>query len=114
MLTSLREKLPDSLFVSGGPLPTLYPDRFAKEFDVVFRGESDISFPMFCKDYLKNPSKERILKTMDLDKYPGIYILSNGRKVDINPEHLTERELESFRLLIEVLQDIKNIRNSGN
>jgi anaerobic magnesium-protoporphyrin IX monomethyl ester cyclase len=93
MLASLREKLPHSLFISGGPLPTLYPDRFAKEFDIVFRGESDISFPMFCKDYLENPSKERILKIMTLDKYPGIYISDNGRKVYVTPKHLTEREV---------------------
>jgi anaerobic magnesium-protoporphyrin IX monomethyl ester cyclase len=98
MLASLREKLPHCLFISGGPLPTLYPDRFAKEFDIVFRGESDISFPTFCKDYLINPSKERILKTMTLDKYPGIYISDNGRKVDVKPRHLTERELGELQI----------------
>lgn len=98
MLSSLREKLPDSLFVSGGPLPTLYPDRFAKEFDVVFRGESDISFPAFCKDYLNNPSKAKILETMDLNKYPGIYILSNGKKVDVKPGHLTERDIGKLQI----------------
>ena len=93
MLKSLREKLPHSLFISGGPLPTLYPDRFAKEFDLVFRGESDISFPMFCKDYLEDPSKERILKTMTLDKYSGIYIIDNERKVDVIPKHLSQKEV---------------------
>lgn len=98
MLTSLREKLPHSLFVSGGPLPTLYPDRFAKEFDIVFRGESDISFPMFCKDYLENPSKERILKTMPLYKYPGIYIFDNGKKVDVIPKHLSQREVRELQI----------------
>jgi anaerobic magnesium-protoporphyrin IX monomethyl ester cyclase len=98
MLAILREKLPHSLFISGGPLPTLYPDRFAKEFDVVFRGESDISFPMFCRDYLENPSKEQILKTMTLDKYPGIYISFNGKKVDVAPKHLTEREVEKLQI----------------
>jgi len=98
MLNSLREKLPHSLFISGGPLPTLYPDLFAKEFDIVFRGESDISFPMFCKDYLENPLRERILKTMLLDKYPGIYISHNGRKVDITSRHLTEKEVGKLQI----------------
>jgi anaerobic magnesium-protoporphyrin IX monomethyl ester cyclase len=41
MVKALRSRLPETLFVCGGPLPTLYPDRFAREFDVVFRGESD-------------------------------------------------------------------------
>ena len=98
MLASLREKLPHSLFVSGGPLPTLYPDHFAKEFDIVFRGESDISFPMFCKDYLENPSKERILKIMALDKYPGIYISDKGKKVNVTPKHLNEREVGELQI----------------
>ncbi|MCL5070160.1 MAG: B12-binding domain-containing radical SAM protein [Actinobacteria bacterium] len=98
MLTSLQEKLPHSLFVSGGPLPTLYPDRFAKEFDIVFRGESDISFPMFCKDYLENPLKERFLKIMALNKYPGIYISGNGKKVDVPPRHLTEGEVRGLQI----------------
>jgi anaerobic magnesium-protoporphyrin IX monomethyl ester cyclase len=97
MVKDLREKLPDALFVSGGPLPTLYPDRFAKEFDVVFRGECDISFPMFCKDYIDNLAKERILKNLILDKYHGIYISKNESKVDISAEHLTEREVKELQ-----------------
>ena len=98
IITNLREKLPYSLFISGGPLPTLYPDRFAKEFDIVFRGESDISFPMFCKDYLENPSKERILKTMDLNKYPGIYIVDNKKIVNVTPKHLSQREVRELQI----------------
>jgi anaerobic magnesium-protoporphyrin IX monomethyl ester cyclase len=98
MLKSLREKLPHSLFISGGPLPTLYPDRFSKEFDLVFRGESDISFPIFCKDYLEDPLRERILKTMTLDKYPGIYISGNGRKIDVTPRHLGQREIGKLQI----------------
>jgi anaerobic magnesium-protoporphyrin IX monomethyl ester cyclase len=96
MLAGLREKLPNTLFVSGGPLPTLYPDNFARKFDIVFRGESDISFPLFCKDYLENPSKERIYTIMALDKYSGIYISNNGRKVDIAAKHLTDKEIEKL------------------
>jgi anaerobic magnesium-protoporphyrin IX monomethyl ester cyclase len=98
ILAGLREKLPHTLFISGGPLPTLYPDLFAKEFDTVFRGESDLSFPMFCKDYLANPSKQLFSKIMTLDKYPGIYISGNGIKVDITSKHLTERELGKLQI----------------
>jgi Fe-S oxidoreductase len=43
----VRTRLSDSLLVAGGPLPTLYPERFGEAFDVVFRGEADLSFPRF-------------------------------------------------------------------
>ncbi len=49
----LRTDLPDCLLAAGGPLPTLYPDHFSGPFDVVFRGEADISFPSFCRDLLQ-------------------------------------------------------------
>ncbi len=46
----VRASLPDSLLVAGGPLPTLYPERYCGSFDAVFRGEADLSFPRFCQD----------------------------------------------------------------
>src|SRR5512140_2429089 len=49
----LRAGLPDCLLAAGGPLPTLYPDHFIGSFDVVFRGEADVSFPGFCRDLLE-------------------------------------------------------------
>ena len=39
--------------MAGGPLPTVFPDRFLPHVDVVFRGEADASFPAFCRDYLE-------------------------------------------------------------
>ena len=33
MVQTLRDMLPETLFVCGGPLPTLYPERFARDFD---------------------------------------------------------------------------------
>ena len=98
ILASLREKLPDALFISGGPLPTLYPELFAKEFDLVFRGESDISFPRFCKDYLENPFMEQVLKNTALYKYPGIYMSKNGKKIDNAPRHLNEKETNRLQI----------------
>ena len=41
----VRQDLPQSLLVAGGPLPTLYPEHYRGRFDVVFRGEADLSFP---------------------------------------------------------------------
>ncbi|MDD1707276.1 MAG: cobalamin-dependent protein, partial [Methanoregulaceae archaeon] len=34
----IRNRLPGTLLVAGGPLPTLYPERFLSDFDLVLRG----------------------------------------------------------------------------
>ena len=46
----VRTYLPECLLVVGGPMPTLYPERYSQQFDAVFRGEADLSFPRFCRD----------------------------------------------------------------
>ena len=33
----VREHLPEALLVVGGPMPTLYPERYNGPFDLVFR-----------------------------------------------------------------------------
>jgi len=68
IVRSLRERLPDTLFVAGGPLPTVYPERFLRDFDLVFRGECDLTFARFCRDYLASGG----LMGLDLPSYPGI------------------------------------------
>ncbi|MDD1679711.1 MAG: B12-binding domain-containing radical SAM protein [Methanomicrobiales archaeon] len=70
LVQALRVRLVDTLFVAGGPLPTVYPDRFIPLFDVIFRGESDLTFPRFCRDYLQGGDD---LDHLDLTRYPGIY-----------------------------------------
>ncbi len=70
----LRNALPDTLFICGGPLPTLYPERFTPYFDVIFRGESDVTFPNFCRDYLDSTDREHFDSALDLSTYPGIYV----------------------------------------
>ena len=45
LLHALREKLPGTFFVTGGPLPTVFPAMFSHEFDAVFCGEGDLVFP---------------------------------------------------------------------
>jgi len=50
----IRQTLPETLLVCGGPLPTLKPSLFFPLFDVVFRGEADDSFPIFCRDYIES------------------------------------------------------------
>ncbi len=52
----VRSILPECLLVAGGPLPTLYPEQYCEAFDVVFRGEADLSFPRFCQDLFRSKS----------------------------------------------------------
>jgi anaerobic magnesium-protoporphyrin IX monomethyl ester cyclase len=66
LLRELRERLPGTLFVAGGPLPTVNPAMFAEQFDVAFCGESDLTFPRFCHDYLTTGSTPGDLAPLDL------------------------------------------------
>ena len=95
----LRAELPDCLLVTGGPLPTLYPERFSGTFDVVFRGEADQSFPGFCRDFfgLKDASR-RGLPELRLDRYAGLFIHQDGLQVNNPPVHHVEKEINSFPL----------------
>jgi anaerobic magnesium-protoporphyrin IX monomethyl ester cyclase len=94
---SLRDLLPDSLLVCGGPLPTLRPDRFARDFDLVFRGEADNSFPRFCTDYLAACKPQEILAAVRQtpEAYPGVYYPYGGENSPIqsSPEPLDELSL---------------------
>jgi anaerobic magnesium-protoporphyrin IX monomethyl ester cyclase len=94
----VQEILPGCLAVSGGPMPTLYPETYAKKFDAVFRGEADLSFPRFCKDYLdKDLSKEEILN-LNLASYDGLFVQRDGIVIN-NPEiHYIEEIIQGFPL----------------
>jgi anaerobic magnesium-protoporphyrin IX monomethyl ester cyclase len=92
----VRNNLPSSLIVAGGPLPTLYPDQYAAKFDIVFRGECDLSFPRFCRDFLEqNISRERLTE-LSLDSYEGIFVRSSGLNVDSPLSHYSEEVIQSF------------------
>lgn len=77
-------------------MPTLYPEHYAGLFDLVFRGEADLSFPEFCQDYLAKNVTRKTLYQLDLEHYPGLY----GHTLDLaldNPiVHHTEREIYRF------------------
>jgi anaerobic magnesium-protoporphyrin IX monomethyl ester cyclase len=102
----VRASLPGSLIVAGGPMPTLYPDRYGQPFDAVFRGESDLSFPRFCRDFAPqkarnsadlNGSRQR-LGELPLDAYEGLFIRDGALEVDNPAIHYGEKEIESFPL----------------
>ena len=73
LLDSLKKLLPDTLFITGGPLPSLYPERFAGAFDVVFRGEGDLTVARFCDEYRNAGCTPADLSSLDLSSYPGMY-----------------------------------------
>ncbi len=72
----IRQILPQTLLVSGGPLPTLKPDRFLPDFDGVFCGEAHAAFPDFCRDYVESDGQPKDLFRLGKypEKYPGIYL----------------------------------------
>jgi len=72
----IRQSLPKTLLISGGPLPTLKPDQFLPDFDVVFCGEAHVAFPDFCRDYLESDGlpKDLLGLVKYPEKYPGIYL----------------------------------------
>ena len=94
----VRRFLPGSLLVSGGPLPTLYPEQYLRLFDAVFRGEADLSFPHFCHDYLDKHCAPGQYDGLSLEKYPGLFIQTDTFQVDIQRVHYREKELATFPL----------------
>jgi anaerobic magnesium-protoporphyrin IX monomethyl ester cyclase len=98
MVKFVRTELPKSLLVAGGPLPTLYPERFASTFDAVFRGESDLSFPRFCRDSLRRSPSRPGLGDLPLPSYGGLFIRDHGLNVDNPLVHHSEEELAGFPL----------------
>lgn len=92
----LRENLPDTLLVVGGAMPTLYPERYIGPFDLVFRGESDLSFPNFCQDYLDQKLNRKTLFELDLSRYPGLNSHTLDLVVDNPAVHYTQQQLRSF------------------
>ena len=93
---TLKPLLPETLFVCGGPLPTLYPERFIRAFDVVFRGESDCIFPKFCNDYLMLSERNAFRDRLDLSQYPGIFIHSRSGVREVPSIHHTPAVLDAL------------------
>jgi len=98
LLRELRERLPGTLFVAGGPLPTVNPAMFAGTFDGVFCGEGDVTFPRFCQDYLSSGLTPRDMKTLDPAPYPGLFIRTDGRVRSSPPVHHPSEILDRLPL----------------
>jgi anaerobic magnesium-protoporphyrin IX monomethyl ester cyclase len=93
-----RETLPESLLVAGGPLPTLYPERFSQQFEAVFRGEADLSFPQFCRDFFERGEARQDLKDLPVEKYDGLFIRNPELRVENPTIHYKEKDIQLFPL----------------
>ena len=94
----VRASLPQALLVAGGPLPTVFPGRYTQHFDAVFRGEADVSFPSFCRDYFAQRASPPRMGELPLDTYGGLFVPNHGLHVDNATVHHAERELATFPL----------------
>jgi anaerobic magnesium-protoporphyrin IX monomethyl ester cyclase len=92
----VREHLPDSLLVAGGPMPTLYPQHYSGSFDLVFRGEADLSFPDFCQDYFGYIASRKTLYKLDLGRYSGLYAHNLDVMVNNPLVHYSQQEIRNF------------------
>jgi anaerobic magnesium-protoporphyrin IX monomethyl ester cyclase len=95
---AVRERLPGVLLVAGGPLPTVFPDRFLPHVDLVFRGEADSSFPAFCRDYLELRATSATVGDLPLGAYPGLVAERGNVRFDNAPVHHTQDEIAGFPL----------------
>jgi anaerobic magnesium-protoporphyrin IX monomethyl ester cyclase len=95
---AVRERLPGVLLVAGGPLPTVFPDRFLPHVDVVIRGEADASFPAFCRDYLARGVTPATVSDLPLAEYAGLVTEAGGVRVANAPVHLSQEEIAAYPL----------------
>jgi anaerobic magnesium-protoporphyrin IX monomethyl ester cyclase len=93
-----RSILPECLLAAGGPLPTLHPDLYSRHFDVVFRGEVDLSFPQFCRDFFEKKLPRRRFRELPLESYAGLFLQNNGYHQENPILHFDEKELAAFPL----------------
>ncbi len=93
MIDKLRKVNPQSIYVAGGPLPTLYPAKFVERFDYVFRGEAAKSLCDFCRDYLNASSRSKFLKNIKPSMYSGICSIKTGI-MESPIAHLTKEEID--------------------
>jgi anaerobic magnesium-protoporphyrin IX monomethyl ester cyclase len=92
----VRERLPEALLVVGGPMPTLYAEQYAGSFDLIFRGEADLSFPDFCQDYFAKHADRKKLYRLELGSYPGLYGHTLDLWVDNPTIHYSEQQIKYF------------------
>ncbi len=94
----VQASFPDAPIIAGGPLPTLFPARYTPHFDAVFRGEANLSFPRFCRDFFDLRGSRQRLGELPLHTYPGLFMQNDSLRIDNPTAHYTESEIASFPL----------------
>ena len=99
---AIRDRMPKTLLACGGPLPTLRPRQFDREFDLVFRGEAVQAFSAFCRAYIEAGIPVQGLPKLlqRPDAYPGIYYQSpvGGAAIQTAPRSSGETQLNRLPL----------------
>jgi anaerobic magnesium-protoporphyrin IX monomethyl ester cyclase len=97
---AIRQRMPETLLVCGGPLPTLRPQQFSQAFDLVFCGEAVQAFPSFCTAYLQAGASLPDLSVLlrRADEYPGIYYQPSdgGATIQTLPQASDEQMLNQL------------------
>ncbi len=96
LLRELREQVPGTLFIAGGPMPTVFPERYAEYFDVVFRGEGDLVVPRFCRDYLALRKRDKFHHVLEFYTYPGVYTRFRSQLIQYAPIHYPSPILDTL------------------
>lgn len=99
---AIRDRMPETLLVCGGPLPTLRSQQFSQEFDLVFRGEAAQGFSTFCRAYLETGISVQGLPgfLQRAEAYPGIYYQPSdgGATIQYAPQSSDETLLNQLPL----------------
>ena len=99
---AIRQRMPDTLLVCGGPLPTLRPQQFSQAFDLVFCGEAVPAFTSFCSAYLQAGAAVNNLAVLlrRAEAYPGLYYQppDGGATIRIAPQSSDETLLNRLPL----------------
>jgi anaerobic magnesium-protoporphyrin IX monomethyl ester cyclase len=98
----LRRRLPETLLLCGGPLPTLRPEQFSRYFHLILRGEAIHALPALCRDFLQSRTPVNNLRLLlgDPGKYPGVYHQEPGNNSILRSLPLSSDEVQLNRLPI--------------
>lgn len=90
----LRQHLPETLLLCGGPLPTLRPQQFCDHFHLILCGEAIHSLPGLCRHFLQPGTSVHDLRALltDPENYPGIYCREPGSHSIIRSEPRSSNE----------------------
>ena len=94
----LHEILPNALLVAGGPMPTLFPEHYLPTFNLVFQGETAVSFAQFAYDYINNAEQLQLHQLLANNEYSGACFYQEGKLINHPMIHHSKTEIDNFPL----------------